>query len=325
MKAILQDRYGSTDVLQFQDVERPSIGDSEVLVRVHAASVNPPDWIGVSGVPYIVRAAFGLRRPKQPVRGTDLAGVVAAVGRKVTGRRAGDEVFGSASGTFAEYATASERHLALKPVNLTFEQAAAVPMSALTALHALRDVGHLRAGDKVLITGAGGGVGTFAVQLAKAAGAQVTAVCSAAKADLVRSLGAVRVIDYTTQDFTLGPERYDVILDNVLDHPLRRLCRVLRPGGTLVPNAGQFHKRWLASTGVMFVKAPLLGLVTRQRIHPAHESPNEADLLALKDLVESGKLTPVIGRSFPLELAAEALAVWGAGHSLGKTVITVQS
>ena len=292
-------------------------------MHVRAAAVNPPDWAGVHGVPYIVRLAFGLRTPKLGVRGMDLAGTLDSVGRNVTRLKVGDEVFGAGRGTFAEYAVAAEEHLVPKPANITFEQAAAVPMAGLTALQALRDAGGIRPGQKVLIVGAGGGIGTFAVQIAKSFGAEVTGVCSTSKLDLVRSIGADHVIDYTQADFTQGAERYDLILDNVLQHSLSRLLQALKRGGTLVPNGGQFYKRWFASTGVLLVKAPLLSLFVPQRIRVCSERPLKQDLLFLNELMESGKLTPVIGRTFPLSRTHEAITCFGEGHALGKVVIIV--
>jgi NADPH:quinone reductase-like Zn-dependent oxidoreductase len=324
MKAIVHDVYGPPDVLSLRRIDRPAFGDDQVLVRVRAAAVNPPDWAGVHGVPYIVRAAFGLRRPRNGVRGTDLAGTVEAVGRNVTQLQVGDEVFGrGASGTFAEYAAAPAQHLVPKPAHVTFEQAAAVPMSGLTALQALRDAGRLEPGQSVLIVGAGGGIGTFAVQIARSMGAEVTGVCSTSKVDLVRSLGAAHVVDYTREDFTEGPGRYDLVLDNVLRHPLPRLLRVVKTRGTLVPNGGQFHKRWIASTGVMLVQAPLLSLVVSQRIRTCNETPGQADLLVLKELLESGKVTPIVGATYPLDRTAEAIRHFGEGHARGKVVITM--
>jgi len=324
MKAMIQDAYGPPEVLQLREVDRPGFGDDQVLVRVHAASVNPPDWAGVHGVPYIVRAAFGLRRPRNGVRGTDVAGTVEAVGARVTGLRVGDEVFGRcASGAFAEYAVAPAEHLVPKPARLTFEQAAAAPMSGLTALQALRDAGQLKTGQEVLIVGAGGGIGTFAVQIARSFGAEVTGVCSTSKLELVRSLGAAHVVDYTRQDFTRGDERYDLVLDNVLQHPLPRLLRSVKPTGTLVPNGGQFYKRWIASTGVMLVQAPLLSLVVSQRIRTCNESPCQEDLLVLKELMASGKVTPEVGATYPLSRTPEALRHFGEGHARGKVVITM--
>ncbi|MCX6374040.1 MAG: NAD(P)-dependent alcohol dehydrogenase [Actinobacteria bacterium] len=323
MKAVVHSRYGSPDVLELTDIDKPLVKDDEVLVRVRAAAVNPPDWAGVHGVPYIVRLAFGLRRPKLGIRGTDMAGIVESIGKNVTRFRVGDEVFGRGVGTFAEYAVAPEELLVLKPAAITFEQAAGVPMSGLTALHALRDAGGIQPGQKVLIVGAGGGVGTFAVQIAKSFGAEVTGVCSASKLGLVRSLGADHVIDYAQEDFTDGDKRYDLVLDNVLRHSLSDLLRALRRNGTLVPNGGQFYKRWFASAGVLFVKAPLLSLFVPQRIRRCHERPGQSDLLVLNELMESGKLTPIVGRTYPLSRTREAISYFGEGHAEGKVVITM--
>ncbi len=323
MKAIVQDVYCSPEALELREVDKPAIEDDEVLVRVRAASVNPPDWAGVRGVPYIARLAFGLRKPSDCIRGSDMAGIVEAVGKSVTRLRAGDEVFGAGSGTFAEYAVAPEETLVSKPAGITFEQAAAVPMAGLTALQALRDGGEVRPGQKVLINGAGGGIGTFAVQIARSLGAEVTGVCSTTKVELVRSIGADHVIDYTRQDFTRGSERYDVILDNVLNHPLSRLVRALSPRGTLIPNGGQFYKRWIGSTGVMLVKAPLLSLFVPQTIRHVNEVRDRDDLLTLKELLTSGKVTPVVGRTYPLAQTPEAIGYFGEGHARGKVVITV--
>jgi NADPH:quinone reductase-like Zn-dependent oxidoreductase len=320
---MVNSEYGLPEVLELKDLENPRVKDDEVLVRVHAAAVNPPDWAGVHGVPYIVRPSFGLRRPRLAVRGTDMAGIVDAVGRNVTRLRVGDEVFGRGAGTFAEYAVAPEEHLVPKPAGITFEQAAGVAMSGLTALHALRDSGGIRSGQKVLIVGAGGGVGTFAVQIAKSFGAEVTGVCSTAKLDLVRSIGADHVIDYTTEDFSQSGKRYDLVLDNVLRHSLSELLRALDRNGTLVPNGGQFYKRWFASTGVLLIKAPLLSLLRPQRIRICHEAPGQADLLVLKELMESGRVTPVVGRTYPLSRTPEAISFFGEGHAEGKVVITM--
>jgi NADPH:quinone reductase-like Zn-dependent oxidoreductase len=321
MKAVVQAAYGRPDVLRLTDVSPPSISENDVLVRVRAASVNPPDWAGVHGVPYIARAAFGLRGPKLAIRGTDLAGTVAAHGANVRGLSVDDEVFGVGVGTFAEYAVARQEHLVTKPVNITFEQAAATEMAALTALQALRDAGRIQAGQKVLVVGAGGGIGSFAVQIAKSFGAHVTGVCSTSKQELVRSLGADHVIDYSREDFTRGGPRYDLSLDNVLSHSLSELLRALDHRGTLVPNGGQFDKRWFASTGVLFVKAPLLALFVPQRIRVCTEHPAQGDLLVLKELIESGQLMPVVGRTYPLERAGDAIAYFGEGHAQGKVVI----
>jgi NADPH:quinone reductase-like Zn-dependent oxidoreductase len=326
MKAIVQDEYGAPVVLRLEEIERPRLEEGGVLVRVRAAGVNPPDIAGVAGVPYIVRAAIGLRRPRGRVRGTDLAGVVEEVGRDVTGVRVGDEVFGDVgpqAGAFAEFAAARPDQLAPKPAGLTFEEAAAVPMSGLTALRALRDVADVRPGQKVLITGAGGGIGTFAVQIAKALGAEVTGVCGTSKLDLVRSLGADHVVDYTREDFTEGPDRYDVVLDNVLRHSLTRLLRVVSRDGILMPNGGQFWKRWTASTGVILIRAPLLSLVVPQRIRHVALSQKREGLLALTELLESGRIRPVIGQTYPLSRTPEALADFAGGHARGKLVIAV--
>lgn len=322
MKAIVQDRYGSPDVLELRDIGTPVAGDDEVLVRVRAAAVNPPDWAGVTGVPYIVRAVFGLRKPRTGVRGSDMAGVVAAVGKNVTRLHIGDEVFGAGVGAFAEFAVAPERNLVPKPANITFEQAAAVPMSMLTAFTGLRDLGRVQPGHKVLINGAGGGIGTFAVQIAKSFGAEVTGVCSTTKLDLVRSIGADHVIDYAQEDFTQGDERYDVILDNVSKHSLSQLRRALTPKGLLVPNGGRFDKRWLANAPVLLVEAPLLSLFVPQSIRTIQLAPNQDDLLALRELLESGKVTPVVGRTYPLSRTPEAIGYFGEGHARGKVIIT---
>ena len=326
MQAVVRDVYGPVDVLRLEEAERPRLGDGTVLVRVRAASVNPPDIAGLTGVPYIVRPSFGLRRPRGRVLGADLAGVVAAVGRDVSDFRVGDEVFGDVgprSGAFAEVASARPDQLALKPAGLTFEEAAAVPMSGLTALRALRDVAGVMPGQTVLITGAGGGIGTFAVQIAKAMGAEVTGVCSTSKLDLVRSIGADHVIDYTREDFTERPARYDVVLDNVLRHSLTQLVRVVERDGTLIPNGGQFWKRWFAATGVILVKGPLLSLVVPQRIRGVTIKRKREGLLALTQLLESGRIKPVIGRTYRLSETPAALADFAAGHARGKLVITV--
>ena len=321
MKAVVNDRYGAPQVLRYVDVDDPVAGEGEVLVRVRAAAVNPPDWAGVHGVPFVARMGFGLFRPRIPIRGTDLAGVVAAVGEKASRFAVGDEVFGTGVGTFAELAVAKQEHLVTKPPTLSFEQAAATGMAALTALQALRDAGRIQSGQQVLIVGAGGGIGTFAVQIAKALGAQVTGVCSESKRSLVLSLGADEVIDYAVADFTAGERRFDLVLDNVLQHPLSRLLRVVKRDGTLVPNGGQYYKRWIASSAVLLLQAPLLGLVVPQHIRVCMQRVDGADLKFLRDLVECGKLLPVVGRTYPLREAAEAIARFGDGHSMGKCIL----
>jgi len=323
MKAIFQDTYGSPEVMQLRDIDKPVITDDEVLVRVRAAAVNPPDWAGLTGVPYVARLAFGLRKPHNGVRGSDLAGTVEAVGRNVTRLRIGDEVFGAGAGTFAECAVAEEEDLVPKPGNVTFEQVAAVPLAGLTALRGLRDQGKVQAGQKVLINGAGGGVGTFAVQIAKSFGADVTGVCGTTKTDLVRAIGADHVIDYTKRDFTAGDERYDLILDNVSKQSLSRLLAVLTPKGTLLPNGGRFDKRWMANTLVLLIEAPLLSLFVSRSIRTIQLAPTQKDRLTLKELLESGTVTPVIGRTYPLSQTPEAIGYFGQGHALGKVVITV--
>jgi NADPH:quinone reductase-like Zn-dependent oxidoreductase len=321
MQAIVQDTYGSPEVLRMRDIEKPEIGDHEVLIRVRATGVNPADWAIMSGLPYIARPAYGLRRPKPSIRGTDVAGQVEAVGIGVTRFRPGDEVFGSSNGAYAEYAAASEGTLALKPANLTFEQAAAVPMAGQVALQALRR-GNVRAGQKILINGASGGIGTFAVQIAKSLGADVTAVCSTRNVDLVRSIGADHVIDYTREDFTRSGQRYDFILDNVSNHSLSRLRRALTPTGTLVPNGGRFDNRWFAS-GARLIRAAVLFRFVSQSVRMFVMSTRHEDLVALKELIEAGKVTPVIDRAYPLSETRQAIDHVGLGHARGKVAITV--
>jgi NADPH:quinone reductase-like Zn-dependent oxidoreductase len=325
MKAIVQDTYGSAAVLETRDIARPEIGDEEALVRVRAAGVNPADWAIMSGLPYIARPVYGLRKPKNAVRGTDVAGTVEAVGAGVTRLQPGDEVFGWCSrlgGAFAEYAAVSEDALAPKPANLSFEEAAAVPMAGLVALQAIRDHGKVRAGQKVLINGASGGIGTFAVQIAKSLGAEVTGVCSTRNVELVRSIGADHVIDYTKEDFTQKDQRYDFILDNVANHSLSDLRRALTPTGTLVPNGGRFDNHWFASGGRV-IRAHLLSRLVSQTLRPFLVSPKFEDLVVLKELVEAGKLAPVIDRTFPLAGVPEAIRYLEAGHARGKVVVVV--
>jgi len=323
MKAIVQDTYGSADVLEFRDIGTPEIAADEVLVRVHAAGVDRGVWHLMTGLPYPVRlAGYGLRAPKTPVPGTNMAGVVEAVGHEVTRFQPGDEVFGIGNGAFAEYARAPENKLAPKPANLTFEQAAAVAVSGLTALQGLRDHGRVQPGQTVLITGASGGVGTFAVQLASVFGAQVTGVCSTAKADLVRSIGADHVIDYTREDFADGKQRYDVILDIGGNPSLSRLRRALAPKGTLVIAGGETPGRWLGGTDRQ-LRALLLSRFVDQKLTTFICKENHEDLLVLKELIEARKVTPVIDRSYPLSEAAEAIRYLEQGHARGKVVITV--
>ena len=321
MKAITQESYGSATVLESQDIDRPEIGDDQLLVRVRAAGVNPADWAIMSGLPYIARPVYGLRKPKNAVRGTDVAGIVEAVGANVTRFQPGDEVFGSANGSYADYVAASEHELAPKPANLTFEQAAAVPMAGLVALQALRGVG---AGQKVLINGASGGIGTFAVQIAKSLGAHVTGVASTRNVELVRSIGADHVIDYTNEDFTEGEQRYDLILDNVSNHSLSDLRRALTPTGILVPNGGRFDKRWFASGGRL-IGGMVMFRFASQTLRTFIMAPKFEDLVVLKELIEAGKVTPVMDRTYPLSDTAQAISHVGDGHARGKTVISLRS
>jgi NADPH:quinone reductase-like Zn-dependent oxidoreductase len=322
MKAIVQERYGSAAVLHSMDISKPVVADTEVLIRVGAAGVNPADWAIMRGLPYIARPVYGLRRPKQSVRGTDVAGVVEAVGSGVTRFKVGDEVFGSSEGSYAEYTAASQDLLALKPTNLTFEQAAAVPMAGTVALQAVRDHGKVGPGHKVLVNGASGGIGTFAVQIAKALGAHVTGVASTRNLDLVRSLGADEVIDYTKVDFTKSGRKYDFILDNVSNHPLTALRRALTPTGMLVPNGGTFGNRWLASGG-RIVRGIVLFRFGDQSLGNFLVSMNHDDLIVLKDMIEAGKVTPVMDRTYGLADVAAAIAQVGSGHLRGKVTVSM--
>jgi NADPH:quinone reductase-like Zn-dependent oxidoreductase len=322
MQAMVQDTYGSAEVMQLRDIDKPEIGDDEVLVRIRAAGVNPADWAVMSGLPYIARPVYGLRKPKVSVRGTDVAGTVEAIGAGVTRFKIGDEVYGSSNGSYAEYAAAAEDKLAPKPANLTFEQAAAVPMAGLVALQAVRDHGKVRAGHKVLVNGASGGIGTFAVQIAKALGAEVTAVASTRNLDLVRSIGADHVIDYTKEDFTRNGQQYDFILDNVSNHSLSELRRALTPTGMLVPNGGRFDKTWMASGG-RIVQGKLMFQFGSQTLGNFLVGMGHEGLLALTELIEAGKLTPVMDQTYPLSETAQAIAHVGEGHTRGKTTITI--
>jgi NADPH:quinone reductase-like Zn-dependent oxidoreductase len=323
MKAVVRDRYGSADVLEFRDVDTPEIADDEVLVRVRAAGVDRGVWHIMTGLPYPIRlAGYGLRAPKNPVLGADLAGVVEAIGTDVTRFQPGDEVFGIGQGTYADYARAPENKLAPKPSNLTFEQAAAVAISGLTALQGLRDKGKVEPGQKVLIIGASGGVGTYAVQLAKTFGTEVTAVCSTAKVALVRSLGADHVIDYTKEDFAAGERRFDVILDIGGNSSLSRLRGALAPKGTLVISGGETGGRWLGGADRQ-LRALLLSRFVGQKLTAFIASENHEDMIVLKDLIESRKITPVIDRTFPLSEAREAIRYVEQGNARGKVVITL--
>jgi NADPH:quinone reductase-like Zn-dependent oxidoreductase len=322
MKAIIQDTYGSPDVLELGDIDKPVVGDGDVLVRVHAAGVDPGVWHLMTGLPYMIRLGYGLRKPKSRVRGRDVAGTVAAVGKNVTEFQPGDEVFGICEGSFAGYACAREKKLAPKPPNLTFEQAATVPISAITALQALRDKGHVQPGQRVLVIGAAGGVGSFAVQLAKAFGAHVTGVCSTTKIDLVRSIGADDVIDYTRDDFADGAQRYDLILDIAGNRSLSHLRRALTRRGTLVVIGGEGGGRWLGGFDRNF-RAGMFSPFVSQKLRMLVSKERKEDLQSLRELIEAGKVTPVIDRTYPLSEVREAVRYLDKGHARGKVVITV--
>jgi NADPH:quinone reductase-like Zn-dependent oxidoreductase len=322
MQAIVNNRYGAPDGLELQELEIPEVGDDQVLVRVQAASVNPIDWHRMRGQPLFLRASEGLTRPKNTGLGGDLAGRVEVVGRSVTSVRPGDEVFGMSIRTLAEYVRVSEDAVVPKPANATFAEAAAVPVAALTALQGLRDKGQVQPGQRVLINGAAGGVGTFAVQLANVLGARVTGVCGTRNVELVRSLGADDVVDYTREDFTRSGQRYDLIFDAVGNHSLSALKRVVEPEGTIV---------WVGAARGALGGKPMLHLVgalVRRRfvdlkVVPYLTKRSKDDLLLLKQLIESGQVTPVIDRSYPLSEVPEAIRYLEAGHARGKVVITL--
>jgi NADPH:quinone reductase-like Zn-dependent oxidoreductase len=324
MKAVTRTTYGSADVLEFADVETPIAADDEVLIRVHAAGAGPEVWHLMTGLPYLVRImGFGLRKPKNPILGMDVAGVVETVGNHVRQLRPGDEVFGTCAGSFAEYACARADKVAPRPATLSLEQAAVLPTSGCTALQGLRDVGRIEAGQSVLIIGASGGVGTFAVQLAKAFGAEVTGVCRMDATELVRSIGADHVIDYTREDFADGARRYDLILDTAGRRPLARLRRALTRRGTLVIVGGEGGGKWTGGFERQILRATLLSLVVPQRLRPLTSTARREDLLVLKELAEAGKLTPVISKTRALSQAATVLSDANEGHGRGKVVITV--
>jgi NADPH:quinone reductase-like Zn-dependent oxidoreductase len=317
MKAIVQNAYGSPDVLELKEVDKPVVKENDVLVSVNAAALNAGDIFSMRGSPWLARFTVGFPKPKNYILGWDMAGRVQAVGDKVTQFKAGDEVYSACSHTLAEYARAAEDKLALKPTNLTFEQAAAVPTAAITALQGLRDAGKLQPGQKVLINGASGGVGTFAVQIAKAFGAKVTGVCSTKNVDMVRSIGADHVVDYTKEDFTQSGQSYDLILDNVANRSFSDLRRALTPQGMIIPNSGHGGMGYV-------LKAFLLSPFMRQQGSMYLASPNNKDLVILKELIEAGKVTPVIDRTYPLNNYIEAFRYLDKGHARGKVVITVE-
>jgi NADPH:quinone reductase-like Zn-dependent oxidoreductase len=316
MKAIVQHGYGSPAVLALREIEKPAVKDDGVLVRVRAAGLHAGDYFVMMGAPYLVRFVSGWPKPKNYVPGFDAAGHVEGVGKNVTGLRAGDEVFGMCGRACAEYAWAREAAFALKPANLTFEQAASVPTSAFAALHGLRDAGKVRPGQKVLINGAAGGVGTFAVQIAKFLGSEVTGVCSTRNVEMVRSLGADHVIDYTREDFTQGGPSYDLILDNVGNRSFADCRRALTPKGVHIPNSGH------AGMGY-FVRALVRSAFVRQQGRPYLSVPKRADLVLLKELLETGKIRPLIDKAYRLSETPEALGYIGEGHARGKVVVTV--
>jgi NADPH:quinone reductase-like Zn-dependent oxidoreductase len=322
MRAIVQRAYGPADVLHLAEIDRPAIGAGDVLVEVRAAGLDRGTWHLMTGLPYVGRLAFGLRAPKATVPGLDVAGVVVAVGGDVTRFQPGDAVFGVAKGSFAEYAAAREDKLAAKPSRLTFEQAAALGVSGLTALRGLCDVGRLEAGQHVLVIGASGGVGTYAVQIAKAHGATVTGVCSTGKVDLVTELGADHVIDYTRDDFAAGGERYDLILDIAGNAPLARLRRVLAPRGTLVLTGGEDGGRWFGGLERQ-LRALVVSPFVRQRLTSFISRERHADLERLAVLADDGRVVPVIERTYPLADAPAAMRHLAAGQARGKLVITI--
>jgi NADPH:quinone reductase-like Zn-dependent oxidoreductase len=321
LKAVVRTKYGSPDVLKLQEIDKPDPIDKQVLIRVHAASVNPLDWHILRGEPFLVRLmGFGLLKPKHQVLGADMAGRVEAVGKNVFQFKAGDEVFGSSMGGFAEYACVREDKLVLKPTAMTFEQAAAVPVAGITALQALRDRGRLQLGQHVLIHGASGGVGTFAVQIAKALGAHVTGVCSGRNVEMVLSIGADHVIDYTKEDFWRSGKEYDLIVDNAAFHSIRKPLRALKPTGIYVGVGGSTSTASLLQSLLL---NPLISKTKGRKVVSLMANVNQKDLAVLKELLEAGKVVPVIGRKYPLSDTPQAIRYVEEGHARGKVVITV--
>ena len=323
MQAIVHNRYGSVDTLRLRDLVRPAIGPDEVLIRTRAASLHPGDLFSVLGSPFPVRLATGLRRPKHGIPGFDVAGTVEAVGSAVANLRLGDEVFGVGVGTCAELVRAKAEFVVARPASIGFDDAAAIPTSALAALHGLRDAGALRPGQRLLVNGASGGVGTFAIQIGKILGAEVTGVCSTANVELVRSIGADHVVDYTREDFTAEADRYDLILDNIENRPLSAVCRALTPGGTLVLNSGT------GATGLRMLARLVWPLVlspfTSHRLRRFISNPKRADLEWLTQRAAEGSLRPIIGSRYALAETATALRLIESGHSRGKVVVTVSA
>jgi len=317
MKAIIQTGYGSPDAFELRDIDKPSIKKADdVLIRAHATALHAGDVFMMRGIPVFTRLVVGFPKPRGYVPGYDVAGVVEETGRGVTRFKPGDEVYGSFARTCAEYVCASEKRLEQKPANLSMEQAAAVPTSAIAALHGIRDAGAVKPGQKVLINGASGGVGTFAVQIAKAYGAEVTGVCSTRHVDTVRSIGADHVIDYTKDDFTQGTNRYDVILDNVANHPLSACRRVLTPNGIHIPNSG--------NAGMPYIlKALVVSMFVRRQSGTYVATPKPGDLIELRELIEAGKITPVVDKTYPLSEVSDAFRHLNEGHARGKVVVRV--
>jgi NADPH:quinone reductase-like Zn-dependent oxidoreductase len=317
MKAIVQNAYGGPEVLKLTEVDKPVIKDNDVLVRVHASAINAGDYFSMRGSPWLARLTVGFPKPKNYILGWDVAGKTEAVGKNIKIFKPGDEVFGTASHTFAEYVSTEAKYLAIKPDNLNFEQTAAVPSAALTALQELRDVGKIQAGYKVLINGASGGVGTFAVQIAKAFGAEVTGVCSTRNVDMVRSIGADHVMDYTKEDFTQKKRYYDLILDNVGNRSFSDCRCALKSNGMIIPNTGHAGMRYV-------FKAFILSAFMRRQGNMKVTKVNHEDLIVLKELIESGKIKPVIDKTYPLNKTPEALGYAEQGHVRGKVVITIK-
>ena len=323
MKAIGYYTYGPPEVLRYEEIEKPAAGDDEVLIKIRAASVNPLDWHFMRGEPYLVRLMTGLRKPKVTRLGVDVAGVVEAVGRNVTRFHLGDHVFGSCLGAFAEYAATPESKVVAKPANVTFDQAAAVPVASFTALQGLRDKGHIQPGRKVLINGAAGGVGTFAVQIAKSFGAEVTGVCSTRNVEMVRSIGADHVIDYTKEDFSKSGQRYDILFDGISNHPFSECRRILHPNGIYIPFGGPAG-RWMIGPLASSAKDRASSLFGGPKFAGVLAKANLDDLTIMQGLLEAGKVTPVIDRRYTLSETPAAIRYLEEGHARGKVIITLE-
>ena len=325
MKSVVYSKYGSAEVLEIAEIPIPTVTENQVLVKVQAVSINPADWHFMRGTPYLVRLQSGLTKPKVGKFGLDMAGIVEAVGANVTEFKVGDEVYGESMGALSDFAVFGKNSLALKPVSLNFEEAAAVPMAGFTAIQALRDKARVKAGQKVLIVGASGGVGSFAVQIAKAFGADVTGVCSSGNVEMVKSIGADRVIDYTKEDFFVGAEKYDVVIQTAGNYTLKQLRAALGSGGTLVLAGDSSGVKAVFGMGFVFgmLKAWVISKFTKHNIPPFLAKRSKEDLDTLTDLIEAGKLRPVIDRRYPMAQVAEAVTYLEAGHARGKVVITL--